>query len=235
MFAEDLERVKDHHHGSWYRLCQTIPVIHEDSSMMLVWDIVLVFGLFWVMWAVPFEIGFAESLVPGQRLRKGYEWLLTMDLLVDMFFWIDILINFRVTYRERNTHKHILDPYMIAYHYSTTWFVPDLLSVVPFAEIFYVKPGSAVATAAENDGSNSDAAGLVKLTRVLRFLKLTKLIRLLKIAKFIYVLEDRCGVSPLLFSFGYLIAVVFLVIHLLASVFYLCSFTLTDPDQLGKL
>jgi CRP-like cAMP-binding protein len=222
LFTEDLKKIqrRRHHDSLCYRACVTFPILTEDSTFMLVWDLLLSLGLFWVLWAVPFEIGFAESLVPGERVRPGYEWLTTIDTVVDIFFWCDIFINFRVTFRERNTHRHVEDPYALAYNYATTWFLPDLLSVIPFSEFF--------AAAAMKDSSNR--LGLIKMARILRFLKMTKLIRLLKIGNFIYVLEDRCGISPLFFSFVSLIAVVFMVIHLLASVFYLTSFTLKDIE-----
>lgn len=224
LFTEDLTKIKRrrHHDSSCYRACATFPILTEDSTFMLVWDLLLSLCLFWVLWAVPFEIGFAESLVPGERVKPGYEWLPTIDAVVDIFFWCDIVINFRVTFRERNTHRHIEDPYALAYNYATTWFLPDLLSVIPFSEFF--------AAAAMTDTGSSNRLGLIKMARILRFLKMTKLIRLLKIGNFIYVLEDRCGISPLFFSFVSLIAVVFMVIHLLASVFYLTSFTLKDIE-----
>lgn len=118
LFAKDLEQIKlrKQKKSCSYFFCTALPVISEDSTFMLMWDILLVLGLFWVMWAVPFEIAFAESQTIGKRLREGWEWLLTMDILVDIFFWLDLIINFRVTYRERNTHTHITDPYAIAYN-----------------------------------------------------------------------------------------------------------------------
>jgi hypothetical protein len=176
---------------------------------------------------VPFQIGFAESDVPGRRVKEGFEWLITMDTIVDVFFWMDIIINFRVTYRERGTHKHVSEPYSLASHYLLGWFIPDMISVLPFAELLHVDTYN---TTGEMQGISPST---LKLTRILRFLKMTKLIRLLKVGRLIFVLEDRVGCSPLLFSMGGLLATVFLVIHGLASVFYLCSHTLVDVDSTG--
>ena len=179
------------------------------------------------MWAVPFQISFAESDTSGVSVKSGFEWLLTVDAIVDFFFWCDILLNFRITYRERGTHKHVKDPYSLAYNYATTWFVPDLLSVLPFASFF--------GNLFTDEQGVKISSQTLKLIRILRFVKMTKLVRLLKLGRLVYVLEDRCGCSPLLFSFGYLLATVFLVIHLLASVFYLCTHTLVDADTYSHM
>ena len=97
--------------------------------------------------------------------------------------------------------------------------------------IWSVIPLDAVFDTTGTDGSASEGAEFLKMMRVLRFLKMTKLIRLLKVGRAIETMEDRCGCSPLLFSFGNMVVTVFLVIHLLASIFYLTVYSLADPQS----
>ena len=231
VFTEDLA-----HHAETrktkscaHRFCSSFPIFREDSVFMLTWDVMLMVGLFWVMWAVPFEIAFAETDQhhpdpSGERFKSGWAWLQVVDDCVDALFWCDIVINFRVTYRERGTHIHVSDPQSLAKHYAHTWFLPDLISVLPFDQVFDT-------SADAGDGVVAEGAEFLKMMRILRFLKMTKLIRLLKVGRAIETMEDRCGCSPLLFSFGNMVATVFLVIHLLASVFYLTAFSLADPSN----
>lgn len=48
-----------------------------------------------------------------------------------MFFFLDIILNFRVTYRETNTNVEIDKPKQIAINYIKGQFLLDFISAVP--------------------------------------------------------------------------------------------------------
>lgn len=50
---------------------------------------------------------------------------------VDVTFVVDILINFRTTYVNRNDEV-VSHPGKIAYHYLRGWFLIDLVAAIPF-------------------------------------------------------------------------------------------------------
>jgi hypothetical protein len=50
---------------------------------------------------------------------------------VDVTFIVDILINFRTTYVNRNDEV-VSHPRKIAIHYLRGWFVIDLVAAIPF-------------------------------------------------------------------------------------------------------
>lgn len=60
--------------------------------------------------------------------------LAIIDLLLDIMFIADILINFRTTYISDG--EIITDPRKIARNYAKGWFVIDAVAAIPFDLIF---------------------------------------------------------------------------------------------------
>lgn len=59
-----------------------------------------------------------------------------MDLIVDIMFVIDIIINFRTTYVNTNDEV-VSQPGRIAVHYFKGWFLIDLVAAIPFDLLIY--------------------------------------------------------------------------------------------------
>lgn len=57
--------------------------------------------------------------------------LAIIDLIVDIMFIIDILINFRTTYVNKNDQV-VSHPGKIALHYFKGWFLIDVVAAIPF-------------------------------------------------------------------------------------------------------
>jgi len=57
--------------------------------------------------------------------------LTVIDLIVDVMFIIDILINFRTTYVNKNDEV-VSHPAKIAIHYFKGWFLIDVVAAIPF-------------------------------------------------------------------------------------------------------
>lgn len=57
--------------------------------------------------------------------------LTIIDLLVDVMFIVDILINFRTTYVNKNDEV-VSHPGKIAVHYFKGWFLIDMVAAIPF-------------------------------------------------------------------------------------------------------
>ena len=67
-----------------------------------------------------------------QNIESRYEDPLTItDLIVDIMFIIDILINFRTTYVNKNDEV-VSHPGKIAVHYFKGWFLIDVVAAIPF-------------------------------------------------------------------------------------------------------
>lgn len=68
-----------------------------------------------------------------KRRTCGYSCspLNVVDLIVDIMFIIDILINFRTTY-VNSSEEVVSHPAKIAIHYFKGWFLIDMVAAIPF-------------------------------------------------------------------------------------------------------
>lgn len=62
--------------------------------------------------------------------------LTIIDLIVDIMFIIDILINFRTTYVNKNDEV-VSHPGKIAVHYFKGWFLIDVVAAIPFDVLLF--------------------------------------------------------------------------------------------------
>ncbi|RWV89019.1 hypothetical protein GW17_00048854, partial [Ensete ventricosum] len=134
------------------------------------WQMFLMVLVFYSAWASPFELAF-------QQVGSGS--LLVFDLVVDVFFAIDIVISFFVAYFNGSTYLLVDDRRKIAKRYLTRpWFVMDVASTVPFQIIYRVLTGK------RNGGT---VFGIVNLLRLWRLRRASKLFaRLEKDIRFSY-------------------------------------------------
>lgn len=87
-----------------------------------------------------------------------------MNWFIDIFFLLDILINFRTTINDEKTGEEISSPAKIAMHYLKGKFFIDLLASIPF-DFFVVFINS-------DSGFILEFFGLLKLIRILRLSRL---------------------------------------------------------------
>eukprot|EP00930_Biecheleria_cincta_P023788 TRINITY_DN17114_c0_g1_i2.p1 TRINITY_DN17114_c0_g1~~TRINITY_DN17114_c0_g1_i2.p1 ORF type:complete len:654 (+),score=76.26 TRINITY_DN17114_c0_g1_i2:135-2096(+) len=128
----------------------------EVQQIMQYWDMTTILALAFVAVATPFEVALLETEV---------NLMFVLNRLTDAIFTVDLVLQFFVAYRVKTRYGHRLETRMrqIAKHYLTTWFIIDLVSVIPY-----------------------DSLGLILQSPVLqraRTLKIIKLLRLIKLAR----------------------------------------------------
>ena len=106
---------------------------------------------------VPFNVAFKSKTMDDVPL-------LVVDSIVDVVFFLDIVLNFHTTYVS-NTGEVISDPRLIRYNYLKSWFVIDLLSCLPY-DIF-----NAFQDAEDRYGSIFSALKVVRLLRLGRVVR----------------------------------------------------------------
>lgn len=74
------------------------------------------------------RLDFFETL--KKRYPESYPLLYT-DLIIDVLFMIDILMNFRTTYVKEG-EVLITNPWKIAVHYLKTYFLVDFVAAIPW-------------------------------------------------------------------------------------------------------
>ena len=88
------------------------------------WDSAIFLLACLVIWGVPLKMAFPEIF-----MDRG--WFRGIDNFIDSVFMLDIILNFLTSYPNQMGIE-IKDHKSIAIHYMTGWFVPDLVSCVPF-------------------------------------------------------------------------------------------------------
>lgn len=78
-------------------------------------------------------VGNQSSL--GKPSSSMSEILSVIDMLVDIMFIADILINFRTTYLHNG--EVVVDPRKIALNYMKSWFLIDSAAAIPFDLLLY--------------------------------------------------------------------------------------------------
>lgn len=135
------------------------------------------FNLFQVPYSVAFETQIGSGIAND-----------IINWFIDIFFILDILINFRTTVIDEKTGEDIMDANKIAMKYLKGKFFIDFLASIPFDFLLiFIDPGS--------NSFTFQLFGLLKLIRILRLSRLIAYMNLgddvkmsLKLAKLIFFL-----------------------------------------------
>ncbi|KAL3313394.1 Potassium voltage-gated channel subfamily H member 7 [Cichlidogyrus casuarinus] len=112
-------------------------ILKHYSPVRAFWDwFILVLVLYTVI-ATPYSAVFGHSNASedsATAMRGVLDAFKIIDIVVDIMFMLDIVINFRTTYVNRNDEV-VSNPRKIACHYLKGWFVIDLFAAIPFDNI----------------------------------------------------------------------------------------------------
>ncbi|NWT07276.1 KCNH7 protein, partial [Mionectes macconnelli] len=136
------------------------------SPFKAVWDWLILLLVIYTAIFTPYSAAFLLSdSEEAQRHHCGYSCspLNVVDLIVDIMFIIDILINFRTTYVNSN-EEVVSHPAKIAIHYFKGWFLIDMVAAIPFDLLIF--------------GSGSE-----ETTTLIGLLKTARLLRLVRVAR----------------------------------------------------
>ncbi|KAG8193572.1 hypothetical protein JTE90_000209 [Oedothorax gibbosus] len=177
------------------------PTVHKwtilhYSPFKAVWDWIILLLVMYTAIFTPYVAAFLLSEEKDKKAKKyGDDPIVVIDLLVDVMFIIDIIINFRTTYVNSNDEV-ISHPGKIAVHYLRGWFIIDVVAAIPFDLLFL--------------GSETD-----ETTTLIGLLKTARLLRLVRVARKIDRYSEY-GAAVLLL----LVAAFALIAHWLACIWY---------------
>lgn len=102
------------------------------SPFKAIWDWLILVLVLYTAIVTPYVAAFLLSKDPTQRRKNfAHDPLTITDLIVDVLFILDIIINFRTTYV--NKHEEIVSHHgKIAIHYFKGWFLIDMVAAIPF-------------------------------------------------------------------------------------------------------
>ncbi|XP_031351425.1 potassium voltage-gated channel subfamily H member 6 isoform X3 [Photinus pyralis] len=168
------------------------------SPFKAAWDWLILVLVLYTAICTPYVAAFllSESDYNNKKSKKyGDDPIVLIDLIVDVTFIIDILINFRTTYVS-GTDEVVSHPARIAVHYLKGWFLIDLVAAIPFDLLLF--------------GSDTDEA-----TTLIGLLKTARLLRLVRVARKIDRYSEY-GAAVLLLLMGTFV----LIAHWLACIWY---------------
>ncbi|XP_076808995.1 voltage-gated inwardly rectifying potassium channel KCNH6-like isoform X2 [Clavelina lepadiformis] len=146
------------------------PYIHKwtilhYSLFKAVWDWLILILVIYTAIFTPYSAAFSFKGA-SKSDHVGYNFhdpLSIVEMLVDFFFVVDIVINFRTTYVNKN-EEVVSQPRKIAVHYFKGWFLIDLVAAVPFDLL----------VARSTRQQETTLIGLLKTARLLRLVRVAR-------------------------------------------------------------
>ncbi|KAK4310053.1 hypothetical protein Pmani_018358 [Petrolisthes manimaculis] len=173
-------------------------ILLHYCAFKAIWDWVILCLTFYTAIMVPYNVAFKYK-------TSEDVYLLVVDSIVDVIFFIDIVLNFHTTFVGPGGEV-VSDPKIIRMNYLKSWFLIDLLSCLPY-DVFN-------AFDHDEDGIGS----LFSALKVVRLLRLGRVVR--KLDRY---LEYGAAMLILLLCFYMLVA------HWLACIWY--SIGKSDADN----
>ncbi|XP_053122274.1 potassium voltage-gated channel subfamily H member 6 [Hemicordylus capensis] len=136
------------------------------SPFKAVWDWLILLLVIYTAVFTPYSAAFLlNEEQEEKRLDCSYSCdpLYIIDLIVDIMFIVDIIINFRTTYVNINDEV-VSHPAKIAIHYFKGWFLIDMVAAIPF-DLLIFRSGS---------DETTTLIGLLKTARLLRLVRVAR-------------------------------------------------------------
>ena len=171
-------------------------IIHPYDPFRRAFDLATVLWVLLLVFFIPFDIGFVWYQTPSaQRL---------FFVLLDFWFAIDIILNFRTGYIKYGTI--VMDPKKIASNYLSTWFLIDVLGTVPFEQLL--------------SGQISERKSL----KLVKYFKIPKLLRVSRVMK--YVRNHKH-----VYDFSKVLLVIFTMLHVGACLWVMILDPCDDTNE----
>ncbi|KAM6919933.1 voltage-gated inwardly rectifying potassium channel KCNH6-like [Lycodopsis pacificus] len=149
------------------------------SPFKAVWDWVILLLVIYTAIFTPYSATFLLSDQEEAAMQTcGYSCspLNVVDLIVDIMFIVDIIINFRTTYVNSNDEV-VSQSSRIAVHYFRGWFLIDMVAAIPFDLLIY-RSGEEVVR-----GGGRERRRQIRTTTLIGLLKTARLLRLVRVAR----------------------------------------------------
>ncbi|KAG7227867.1 hypothetical protein INR49_013661 [Caranx melampygus] len=188
-------------------------ILLHYSPFKAFWDWIILLLVLYTAVFTPYSAAFLLDEHRDLRQRScGYTCnpLNVADLMVDVLFIVDIVINLRTTYVDHNDEV-VTQPGRIAKHYIKGWFPIDLFAAIPF-DLLIFRSGS------------DEMATLTSLLKTARLLRLVRVAR--KLDRY-----SEYGAAVLFL----LMCTFVLIAHWLACIWYAIGFVERPYTETGWL
>ncbi|XP_021925170.1 potassium voltage-gated channel protein eag [Zootermopsis nevadensis] len=202
-------------------------ILLHYCAFKAIWDWIILCLTFYTAIMVPYNVAFKNKTSEDVSL-------LVVDSIVDVIFFIDIVLNFHTTFVGPGGEV-VSDPKVIRMNYLKSWFIIDLLSCLPYDVFNAFDHDEDVSSTMPSDGvdcgnsvneaaASVDAFGQDGIGSLFSALKVVRLLRLGRVVrKLDRYLEYGAAMLILLLCFYMLVA------HWLACIWY--SIGRSDADN----
>jgi voltage-gated potassium channel len=180
-----------------------LTVFREDSVTRARWDLIALLLVVVSCLLVSYQFAFQHRVHLIGSL---------IIYLIDVFFLIDIALNFRTTLRHQGVD--VTDPAKIARHYRWGRFPIDLLANLPFDMLLLPLSGFTI-----------EGISLVLYVRLLRLLRVVRLVAIVRIW------GRQTSINAGYLRIGKLLLAVVVVLHMVACVWFLVPFVGDFPPD----
>lgn len=147
-------------------------LIRHDSLFKAVWDWVILAFVIYTAIEIPYDVAFLrprKTNVSSSRFGAlvTLSPIVMANLIVDLFFIIDIPINFRSASVDKHTEEVTSDPRKIAVLYLKSWFIVDFVAAIPFE--FLVNPQQEGVSKCDKHNKNTVECSTVRQYRMVWF------------------------------------------------------------------
>ena len=129
------------------------------------WDLIQVVLILWTSVVLPYKLSFVTTT---SSPKSAMFWI---EAAVDLFFILDIIMNFRTSILISEGGEVMTDTKKIACNYLSGWFILDAASCLPLNYIVMMT---------ESEG---ESGGGIKLAKTLRLFRISKMLRVLRLRR----------------------------------------------------
>jgi len=192
---------------------QNLVINPERSQFLEHWDILTMICLGWVAIVTPVQLSLIEP---------EFDVLCILNSLVDCLFFVDLVLQFFLMYPRKGTYGYILEHRWgrIVKRYLRTWFVVDLISIVPIDLIGIITKAASMQR--------------MKVVKFVRLMRLLKLARMLKASRLFRRIEVRMSISNASFALIKFICLLCLLTHWLANLWALTLVFVEESDGVPR-
>eukprot|EP00614_Pseudopedinella_elastica_P012985 CAMPEP_0172612206 /NCGR_PEP_ID=MMETSP1068-20121228/31770_1 /TAXON_ID=35684 /ORGANISM="Pseudopedinella elastica, Strain CCMP716" /LENGTH=835 /DNA_ID=CAMNT_0013416355 /DNA_START=8 /DNA_END=2515 /DNA_ORIENTATION=+ len=155
-------------------------IVLPNSNFRMVWDVFLLVCLSFVAIFTPFQMAFLSTehdlMYPGKWI--GF---FVLDRFIDLVFVLDIGINFRSAWYNRDGSEIVFNQREAAMAYFQGWFTLDLLSLLPWDALSLIV--------------NFDGDSALRFPKLLKVLRLIKILRILRATRVVKRVEQNVGLK----------------------------------------
>ncbi|KAL5266808.1 hypothetical protein ACHWQZ_G004005 [Mnemiopsis leidyi] len=208
-------------------------IIHPLSSFRLFWDTFLLLAIMVMMVILPLKLAFLKIFDVKPRDQERETWY-PVIIILDLVFLADVVLSFFTgTIELKKNHPQInLNRREIQIKYLKTWFVPDLLSSIPFDIIGSEIAGSVNGSVNKNE--MAIAAGASKAFLAAKVLKTFSLVRVLRLGRLHFILKRWVQIfelSPLFIKIFQLLCLFFMIAHWSACIQFFVVYIRGFPEK----